>query len=71
MSGRVKKQTVSFCEISLPCAYLHPCAEELRSVCGSLWTAAIQHWGMQGQFSLPVVHVAKVEADIPEGFLSR
>ena len=71
MSGRVKKQTVSFCEISLPGAYLYPCADELRPVCEPLRTTVIQHRGMQGQFPLPVVHVVKVEANIPEGLLSR
>ena len=71
VSGRLGKQTMSFREIGLPGAYFHPCAEEPRSVCGSLRTVVIQHRGVQCQFSLPAVHMVKVEAEIPEGFLSR
>ena len=71
MSGGGKKQTVSFREIGEPGAYFYPRAEEFRSVRRSLQTVAIYHWGMQSQFSLPVVHALKGESDVPEGFLSR
>jgi len=64
------KQTVSFGKVGLPGTYLYPCAEEFRSVYGTLWTAVIQNRGIQGQFSSPIVHVVKVEANTPESFLS-
>ena len=70
MSEMVEKQTVSLCEIGMPDAHLYPCTEEFRSVCGSFRTTDVQHRAMQGQLALPIVHVVKVEADIPKGFLS-
>jgi len=70
MSGRARKQTVSFREVSQPSAYLYPCTEEFRSVSGALQTVIIQHGGMQGQFSLTIVHTLKGKTDVPEGFLS-